>query len=505
MSTAAGTGSDDVDWGGFRHGDMALALPMSALREVAPCRELTPLPVAVPGIAGGLVLRGFTLPVLDLAAALGWPASGAPLTCAVVVYHDGRLLAVRADSVTGVFRAEPGSVTRATVPAGPAAPFGGSIRRADTGELVTLLSVDALAALPGVPWITDPEPRRQAMLDDDPAGDMAPPALTSLLLLQAGARSLAIDAAFVHSTLSNPVVEPSPITSPLTPGVVRAYGKVLPAVDLAALCGLGALPAAQQRQAVVVAHARGLVVLLVERVMEIVQITGTELFPAPPFALAHPELLTTLFPGTAVPVTQQVADEIRARQYLVIDGAALLAMPAVVNLAATNVPDTTTTGAVHGVAGPTGAAAVEGRSVITFMAPREMAVPIEQVSEILPEAARCAPLDPDALVTRIVVERDRTIPVVRLERLLGTEPGSDGPPPVLVVSAADTWLGFEVTRLHSIEHATWEYTMRGKDDGAAAGPTLVTVGQGASKRTIPLLDLVQVAGTFIAGERRQAA
>ena len=495
--------ADETDWGGFTIGGMALALPMAALREVAPCADLTPLPVAAPGLAGGLALRGFTLPVLDLGLALGWTAPDAPMPCAVVAHHDGRLLALRAEDVTGVFRAEPGSRTHAANPPGERLPFGGSIRRADTGALVTVLSVEALAALPGIPWIDDPEPERLTLSGDDSTATAdAGPALTSLLLLRAGPRAFAIDASFVHSTLSDPVVEPSPISSPLTPGVVRTYGLRVPAADLTALCGLPPLPAHEQRHAVAVRHDRGLVVLLVQQVMEIVRVSPKRLRPTPSFALPRPALVSRVFAGTDVPADQQVSDDVRARQYLVLDGEALLALPEIAGLAGTNTPDDSQ----RAVAGIDGAeAAATGRAVLTFLAPREMAVPIEQVAEILPEGQRRAPLDPDGVVTSLIVESTRTIPVVRLERLLGNPVGTDGPPPVLVVPAGDAWMGFEVTRLRSIEHAHWEHSMRplgAEHDGdESRGPrqTLITVGSGTDKRTIPLLDLHALAGQVLAG------
>ena len=36
-----------------------------------------------------------------------------------------------------------------------------SLRRADEGTLVSVLSAEALAQMPQVPWVDDPEPRRQ--------------------------------------------------------------------------------------------------------------------------------------------------------------------------------------------------------------------------------------------------------------------------------------------------------------------------------------------------------
>lgn len=502
---AAGAG-DDVDWGGFTLGGMSLALPMQALREVAPCTALSPLPVVTRGVVGGLELRGFTMPVLDLAALLDLPACSGPACCAVVVQHEGRLLALRAESVTGVFRARAGSVVRAAAIAGADVPFAGSLRRADTGALVTLLSMEALVALPSVPWIVDPEPARQVALPDPGAvtedaarNEDAPSGDVSLLLMRAGPHAFAIDAAYVHSTLSEPQVALSPITSPLTPGTVAAHGQRLPAVDLAALCGVGTLPAALQRQAVVLRHERGLVVLLVEQVVEIVRPGGARALPAPTFGVSRPGLVAGVFPGRLISADRVVAPAVRDGQYLLIDGGVLCGLPEIAALAATGVPD-----AASGATAAMGDAedVRDGRPVITFLAPREMAVPIEQVREILAGAGAAAPLDAEGLVSRLVVQADRAVPVVRLERLLGRPFAPSADAPVLVVQADDAVVGFEVTALRAIEHAHWEQTMYppGGDldaHGARRGHTLVTVGRGAGARTIPLVDLVDMARSVI--------
>ena len=149
-------------WGGLSIAGMALALPLAALREVMPCRGLSPLPCAAVAVIGGLAVRGVTIPVLDLALQLQRDTAPADSDCVVIVAHEGRLLGLRAQSVSGIFGEQPGSRVAAVSPAEPGQLFAGSVRRSDPELLVNLLSVPALAALPGVPWVDDPEPQRQA-------------------------------------------------------------------------------------------------------------------------------------------------------------------------------------------------------------------------------------------------------------------------------------------------------------------------------------------------------
>ena len=130
-----------------------LALPMAALREVLPCPTLLALPCPAACVVGGIDLRGVMVPVVDLRV-LTLPArhvaSGSAKAtagaCVIVMEHAGRVLGLLSDGVTGVFQAVPGSLSLADVADPAAAVLAGSIRSADDGQLLHLLSAPALAA-----------------------------------------------------------------------------------------------------------------------------------------------------------------------------------------------------------------------------------------------------------------------------------------------------------------------------------------------------------------------
>ena len=148
-------------YGGFALGAMELALPMSALREVVPLSQLSPLPCRADGVVGGIDLRGVVIPVLDLNVLLGKVAAEAAYPCVIIMVHRERLLGLLADGITGIFTIEPDRLHDITL-AGDALPlFCGSVRRLDTDALVSVLSPDALTSVPGVPMVADPEPGRQ--------------------------------------------------------------------------------------------------------------------------------------------------------------------------------------------------------------------------------------------------------------------------------------------------------------------------------------------------------
>ncbi len=79
------------------------ALETSAVREVYPLRELTPLPGTPPFILGIINLRGQILPVNDLKRFFNLPEKGLSDLNKVIVLHRGRLeVGILADNIVGV-------------------------------------------------------------------------------------------------------------------------------------------------------------------------------------------------------------------------------------------------------------------------------------------------------------------------------------------------------------------------------------------------------------------
>jgi chemotaxis-related protein WspB len=88
----------------FQLGDMALAVPASAVVEVLSRRELRPVALAPPGVAGLLPFRGHLVPVVDLCRLVlerdCQPRLSSRLVVLAVEEHGGsRMYAVLAESV----------------------------------------------------------------------------------------------------------------------------------------------------------------------------------------------------------------------------------------------------------------------------------------------------------------------------------------------------------------------------------------------------------------------
>ena len=527
---AAEPAADMAAWGALVVAGMPLALPLAVLREVLPLKTLSPLPCAEAAVVGGLDLRGVTVPVLDLGPLLperGRPAQQAA-NCVVLVEHQGRLLGLLAQGVQGIFEATLDKRNRVATAAPLEARnarerlFAGSVRRHDSGALVNLLSPEALATLPGVPWIDDPEPLRQhdaaARLDAD--NSVPVDESVSLMLVRCGRLALAIDALTVFATLWEPRIERSPLTLGGCRGVLAFNQMHVAALDLSQLCGLGPLSTDGPHQALVVKRPEGFVALLVEQVNDIVRVPRSLVVPMATFALPVPQLFRGVLAGASLEGIPVVGVDTRRQDFLAVDDAALLAHPDVQALAATNTPvdsgpaQRAGRGASPGHA--EGAAPASGsRALITFCLPAETAVPIEQVQEILPYGDKDAMFGPESVLRRIQVLRGRSVPVLCLTRLMGGRVEQvHTSAAVLVVQVNEHWVGFGLPMLQSIEHSAWEQELPRASGSAQSGNPVAavlarrrvaTLGRGSTERTVQLLDLKALAEALLQGGGLMAA
>ena len=486
-------------YGGFAVGGMQLALPLAALREVRSVEALTPLPCRVPGVIGGLSLCDVVLPVLDLRILIGRPCGQAGAVI-VVVAHQGVVLGLLADSVTGVFSSDAKGLNPAHVDDAVGRMLAGSVRRSDDGQLAAVLSAAALITLPGVPVVDDPEPGRQQLAD--PAALLATTdADLPVMLLRCGQLTLAVDAMAVHTTVSGPSIERSALAIGDCLGVIDYGGAKLPAIDLASLCGLGRSVSEQLKQAFLLQLDAGMVALMIGEVIDVVRTRPGDVIAVPAFALPRADLFAGTLPTAALP-PQTVA---RARelgaQYLVIDGQSLKRLPELQALAAVSRSADSAVAAGDPASATQQAQAAAARPMITFELGGEAATPLAQVVEILPYSSATAVLAHGQSLLGIVTHRGRAIPVMCLSGLVGLPaPRVTAALSVLVVDSGGELMGFAVPQLRTIELADWEPEL--PTDPAhrhdALGQslharTLALVGEGDAKRMLRVFDLQRLA------------
>lgn len=508
-------------FGAFTIGDWALALPLRALREVLPAQALLPLASPARCVLGGVSMRGTTVPVIDLRCALGRCPAPQPLAdagCVLVVVHGGALLGLAADGVQGVFEAPPAACApmqaRAAGPADDplASLLAGSLRGPHDAPPLQLLSPEALARLPQVPWVRDPEPDRvQATADDAkaPCEDSV-----TLLLLRCGALPLAIDALAVQATLPAVLPMPSPLARGHCRGVLTHAGATIAAVDLAALVGLGQPGSVVAQQSVVIQLGSGRVALLVDDVLEVVRVPAGALLQVPAHALPVPALVCGGLPLEALPPPLARACGTQAHLFLRLDVQGLQAHPDLLGLAASQLPAAGARPAgqpplpggaapapADGASAEAAGAARTRCGVITFALAGETASPADQVQEILPYQHEAAVFRGTGALLGLVVHRGRSIPVLCLSALHGLpSPQASPAVRVLVIEVDGAPLGFAVPQLLSIEQGERRHAQAGP--ASRGGPLdtrlLVRVGEGAQERLLPLLDLHALARRHMA-------
>lgn len=551
-AVAAGSPTDLVGYGGFHRAGMALALPMHVLREVLPCRDLAPWAAGHRAVIGALDMRGAALPVIDLQRLLAGPSGGpgrdaagstqdtegasavaprlavdAPVV--VVLVHGGRLVGLLADGVSGVFRvADEGCHALGQPASRLPALVSASLRRADDGTLVGLLDAAALARRADLPWLEDPEPQRQLRwrgadpATDDPAGltdaSAEVASLASwhpLLLMRCGRVGLAIDAVAVHATVADPRLQTSALQIGRCLGVLE-YGAVrVPALDLLALLGIGALPPDAPRQAFMLRLERGLVALLISDVVDVVSVRREQLIPVPAVGRAGSPLVCAALPLAHLPAGVAVDAMQVGHAFLQLDVAALHADADLCALAAAN---TEHDGRRVPVGFDSARLVVGGgrRAMLVFeLGAVGVATPIEQVQEILPYVPEMAQFNGTGPLLGLTVLRGRSIPVMCLSRLYGhaAPQGCDDGISVLVVACGEELLGFAVPRMLGIEAAHWEPDLGGAGqsarldavDAVVRSRRLVQLGDAAAGEVERMLQLVDLQALAVALHGRQCA
>jgi purine-binding chemotaxis protein CheW len=110
-------GAEQAQYLTFRIGGEEYGARILRIREIIRFEPLTKVPSTPPWVLGVLNLRGSVVPVVDLAAKLGLPASSiGRRTCVVVVEVDlggeSTLMGVVADAVSQVLDLGPGDIER---------------------------------------------------------------------------------------------------------------------------------------------------------------------------------------------------------------------------------------------------------------------------------------------------------------------------------------------------------------------------------------------------------
>lgn len=282
-----------------------LAVPAINVREVVPLpAKLQPSFSGANVSAGSIVIRGRVIPVLDVADQLGFGARAGEGGVVLILRHEGALIGIIMDSVSGLTR-----IARDVVQ--PFAVEGAEDHRIVSSSfplgdvLVGLLDPAAVLALPGVPHAREQHGGPEAA----GAGTRS-----AVVLVTVAGANLALDAALVVATVPHAQLRPSPAPSSKWVGVVPYLGQEVPVVDDLSLFGLSGRASEGPGGAVIILRldAKRLLGVKIDRVERIQPITDSAVRPLPQ-ALAEQ---LTLFRGAIV--------DHEGRQNLLLDGDALM-------------------------------------------------------------------------------------------------------------------------------------------------------------------------------------
>ncbi|KQW45174.1 hypothetical protein ASC77_20595 [Nocardioides sp. Root1257] len=469
----------DPVYGLLQLGDLDLALPLSALREVvARPATLAALPAVAPGLVGAMSLRTTVLPVVDLRPLLGRTDAAPGEQVVVVVAHERRVVGLVVDRVCGVTRVAETELLPLTAASG-ALLVSHAFQHDEEARPVGVLDAAQLLALPGVPTVAE-------QVATETTAAAGPEHGESLTLVRCGSQLLAVEVGAIHTTIPLTEVRKGLLTGGDCLGVTTYAGREVPVVDPLRLVGLAPMGEDDVRAGVVLDLGRGLVVLAVTDLVALrSRETGVLLVPG--FANARPELVRGVL-------------ELDDGACLVLDGTGLRRDPDLGALATVNVDVAGATAAGGDLADVLAGGATAGPAYVTYTSGGStLATPLDQVAEILPLPGALTP-SPVDLVEGLVVHRGRAVPVLSLARLLGREAAERGPSScLLLVDHAAEQVAFAVDGLGSIEPLVWtdpDHRGRPLEDPTRAVHDAPLVRLDGDARLLPALDLRGLAASL---------
>lgn len=487
------TDQADLRFGVFRLGAMQLALPIESLKEVTPMGELCALPSEADCVIGAISLRGLLVPVVDLRLIIHTKGTLPPNTDVVVMEHEGRLLGLAADGVVGVYGMSSDQV-HAVGPMDPlASVLHAGFQRLDDGTLVSVLSPGAIAGIPKVPFVTAPQSVLAVNSLSAGAGKKAVGLIADprhLMLMRCSGIPIAIASQAVHTTLIQPEVRGSHMSAGNFKGMMRFGDQDIPALEVAALCGLPPAEPGTKPQAFLMQFPAGLVAFLVDEIVNVVVADGHQIASVPLFANLQPGMFSGTLPGEAFTDESLQQGAAAAGFHLILDDAHMHADPHLQEVAAMTRQAAQQDAELSAAARTAKAQGFrESGQMVSYSVGVDVASPIEQISEIL--EWDCAASVRGLNRSSLLMSRGRPIPVYCLSSLLGNTRGAEAAKThgnVLVVEVQGQLVGFKVPYLVTIGE--------GKTAPREASdllPDVVLMGQGGSERVLRLVDLRAVS------------
>lgn len=451
--------SDEL-FGAFRLGSMALALPMTVLREVVPFTSLQQLPTVAPWVLGGLDLRGVLVPVMDLSLLMGHTDQANHRQCVVIVAHNGHLAGLVATAVDCLFSApiQNLNVFHGTDPVGRVAR--GSLQNPVSGKLLTVLCAQALIALPQLPAVRDPEPHRQSHTLSQEHASAEEHHKMPLLLMRSRGLLFAVNPEEIETTMPRAQLQNKDVCNGHYKGNAVYREREIPAISLTEYLNIGADQAAPKsvaddraQPAFVLRFGQSAMAVLIDEILDIVHVNPGQLIELPQISALKTNVLRQTI------ATQSIyPEQANEEHFYVIHPPGLITDSRLKSLAelvheAESAKETPRESAneqnsLHRLE-------VDQR-VIVFDMNGDHAIPIVEIAEVLPYRGVKEAFPRDNPFRGIMTHRNRAIPVVDLAQQLGLpRQNLNTSSNVLVVHLENQPIGLAVGCLRSIEQAKW--------------------------------------------------
>jgi chemotaxis signal transduction protein len=449
-------------YGILRVGAALVGIALDGLAEVCPIARLSPLLLRSEGLLGLIDLRGVLIPILDPSVLCGLPPGAAVPRFAAIVRQDGRLLGIGVDEIVGLSHPSPGTIQPlGTLGAADTGLVSASF--AERGEVVAVIDPTRLFARS---LVASAQTRPGA---DARQIETKRPVLTFV----AGGATFAVSAIEVHGTVPRRPIDRNSLTAGACLGSITHHGRRIPVVETTQVLGLGRAVDRKEAEVVVVRFPENrLIGFAVDTIRRMLPIDPERLAETPAAAACGGILPRVLVDPDGLQVFLIAPDALRRDRFL--SDLADLSRPERAETERAATPDRT-----HGVI-------VERSRYLVFGAGFTAACPITQVTRIVQMPSSVVPVESGNGVDGFFALDCRTVPLVRLARLLGAEPRRQKPDRVILVGDPGRRVGFVVDSVEGIETSAW----RSAANTSHNQPPIVEVRIGEARRVLPVIDLL---------------
>lgn len=469
---SAQTETPGSTFGICRLGDTWIAVPIDALSEVCKIDALSNIPIRSSYLCGGIDLRGQIIPVVNLSQICGIEVPAVSPPYAVVIRRAGQRLAVLVDQVIGISQIDDSRID-VLIPSASSDEHG-CVRRMfiDDGHAISVIDVDRFFDLPGVYSVKIRSNTGPASIDDG---------RIPMLTFMVGNARFAVDATEVYATFPRQSIEVGAMSSGYCIGSITYHQRRVPVIDSVRLLGLGRSEK-RTESAVVVLHCSSerLIGLAVDTIQDIRRV-DLRRHARPPHAITRRHDF----------ITQVVMQE-NDIQVFVLSAKNLSSDSGVAAIASLSSAPARTSARLASEN------RVSSSRFLVVEVGRDFAVPLDQVTSIIPMPAQLVPAAQagDGL-TGFFARPPYSVPLIDLRMLMGRTQESNDLVRVLLVGEGEQQVGFQVERVSSIETSNW--VLDGLKNAGSEAETLVQLGTGASRRAATVLDLRALALRFLSG------